>query len=261
MPPEDFWNQLSTPLKYIIVFYPIAIALLTVTFSSILTFFTKRKDRRLENRPYFSYTEYILSYPITDSSHGEGVLLLGENGKKLFPIGSRDGSSKASFMVLKNLSSNDVLNAEIVVKYSDSGEYLKEKFNLPIWKKDEAIYLTQSIYGKSIFSTNERLVITFNSTALEKLRFTYKRKRYSIYNYRFVKSSKFKYKLVRKYKSHYIEKYQKRIFFLWFNVFTNCSKGLTRVASVIFISYISTWSFSGRFALKSMRLNQRKPSN
>ncbi len=232
---EEFWKQLLPPLKYLLIFYPVATALLTVIFGSILTYFAKRKDRNLDKRPYFSYLEYVLDYPIKEGFKGKGYLLLGDNGKKLFPIGSKSNQyNYASFMVIKNSSNNDILNVELVIDCSDSSKekYITEKFILPVWKKDETIYIPQTIYGTgSLYSTNEELKITFNTITLEKLRFTYRRK-IPILKYRIVKKSGFKFQLVKRPKSFYIEKYQKRYFFIWFTIFKNNIIGLTKVERV-----------------------------
>lgn len=174
-----------------VLFLPLLTALITFLLTSLFTLYKEKKNSNDMKRIFFEYSEYELEYPFVDVKHGEGKMLVGPNGQKL--IYRTQNRAIYSFMVLKNATVNDAINVKIKHSFSDRQyglvqEIITEEFFMPIWKSKDTIYLPATISNSdSHISTNEGLIITYNTTTLEKFRYSYVRKKKGGYKERLKK--------------------------------------------------------------------------
>lgn len=171
-----------------IVFLPLVTAIITFILTSLFTMYRDKKANNFTKRAFFEYAEYEMEYPFDGNNikHGEGKLLLGKNGKLLHDHARTYGKTVYSFLVLRNVTSNDVINVKIKFVFSDRrgkkgavpNEIIKEEFSLPVWKSTDTIYIPASIYNHptSNFSTSEELEVIYNTTTFEKFKYLYTRK-------------------------------------------------------------------------------------
>lgn len=66
-----------------VVFIPLLTALITFVLTSLFTLYKDKKASNNSNRLFFQYAEYELKYPFENAPHGNGKMLVGENGQKL----------------------------------------------------------------------------------------------------------------------------------------------------------------------------------
>ncbi|WLR53784.1 hypothetical protein LC048_14815 [Mesobacillus subterraneus] len=170
-----------------IVFLPLATAIITFILTSLFTMYKDKRTNNFTKRMFFEYAEFELKYPFDETNlrHGEGKVLLGENGKKLHRHTQLHGKSVFTFFVLKNVTSNDAINVHIKFSFSDRGgkkgaipkQLITEYFSLPVWRNTDTLYIPVTIYNNSSsnFSTNEELVISYNTTTFEKFKYLYVR--------------------------------------------------------------------------------------
>jgi hypothetical protein len=166
------------------VFFPIVTAILTFILTSIFTLYREKKNLNISRRVFFEYAEYELRYPFTDVNlHGEGILLQGKNGKRIIDKALSDPEGYVfTFLVLKNITENDIVNILINFEFS-SNKMIKETFVLPIWKSNDTLYIPATVHGSSSpFSTSEHLEIKYCSTSFEKFKFSYKRQKNGEYD-------------------------------------------------------------------------------
>ncbi|WP_227396993.1 hypothetical protein [Jeotgalibacillus aurantiacus] len=207
----------------LVIIIPILTAILTVLFNAVLKFFFERNDINYSKRPFFSYIEYLMDYPIDRSKRNNGFILFGRNGIKLFNS-STHYYSKANFLELKNLTNNDIINVKIKSKFFSDGIKVQEDFSLNIWRQDQLILIPQTVFGKDLYSTNEALIIKFRTLSGENIKFSYKRRKFYSYIIKKVKDRQQEYirknkkrnpkldKILDRLKFSYYESYKKRLF-------------------------------------------------
>lgn len=172
-------------LRYVWII-PIVVGFVTFVLTSLFTVYRERKNISIPKRIFIEYAEYELEYPFSDMpKHGEGIVLLGKNGKKLIDYANSAGGSVFTFMVIKNITENDIINLNIKFVFSDrSGkkgatpkEIVNEEFSLPVWKHQDTLYIPATIHDNktSNFSTSEELVISYTTIVFEHFRYSYKR--------------------------------------------------------------------------------------
>lgn len=175
-----------------IVFLPLLTALITFFLTSLFTLYRESKYKNHDKRIFFEYKEFELKYPFgNDQNHGEGIILLGDNGTKLHRHAKKHGESVYSFLILKNITENNVINVKIKHEMSDrvgnnkktvSNKIVKEEFFMPVWKWKDTLYIPATFYdGGSNFTTNEELIVIYNTTTFEKFKYSYVRQDDSSY--------------------------------------------------------------------------------
>ncbi len=171
-------------LRYVWII-PIVMGFVTFVLTSLFTVFRERKNNNIPRRVFLEYAEYEMEYPFGDKpKHGEGRILVGENGKKLIQNANTHGGSDYTFMVINNITENDIINVKIKFVFSDRPgkrgslpkEIITEEFFMPVWKSADTIYIPSTIYNSSSkFSTNEELLIEYTTTGFEHFRYSYVR--------------------------------------------------------------------------------------
>lgn len=189
---------MNLTFQLLVVFLPLVTAIITTFLTSLFTIYRERKSNNYSNRIFFEYQEFELKYPIEYSkTHGEGRVLLGHNGRKLSSYVECHGSTVYSFTILKNISKKIAINVKI--KHAISGriknnedknskEIITEEFVLPVWKWEETLFIPATLLEESgNFVTNEEIIITYNTPALEKLEHSLIRQKDGTYNERLKK--------------------------------------------------------------------------
>lgn len=170
-------------LRYVWII-PIIVGFVTFVLTSLFTVYRERKNNNIPRRIFLEYAEYDLHYPFEDKpKHGEGKILLGQNGRKLIEHANKTGGAVYSFLVLNNITENDVVNVKINFVFSNRlsnqdipEDAIREKFTLPVWKSTDTIYIPMTIYGGSFHtSTSEELLIEYTTTGFEHFRYSYNR--------------------------------------------------------------------------------------
>ncbi|WIV17843.1 hypothetical protein QPK24_15650 [Paenibacillus polygoni] len=190
-------NAVPTTIQYMTVVVPLITAVLTFILTSLFTSFKERKAMNIPKRVILDYAEYTFDYPFENKvseNHGNGRILLGSNGKNItnealdFYKGART-RSPLQFLVLKNVTENNVINVKIRTVYgSKEGEKVDEMFIMPVWEHKTTLYLPQTVYcSKSTFSTNLELVITYTTANFETFKYSYKRTKKNLYKERLKK--------------------------------------------------------------------------
>lgn len=183
---EKGCENLNLTFEKAIVFLPLLTALTTFFLTSLFTLYRESKNKNHVNRIFFEYTEFELNYPIdNDPKHGEGRILLGDNGKELHRHAEKYGGAVYSFLILKNITENNAVNVKVKHEMSNrvgknkktaSTKIVKEEFFMPIWKWKDTLYIPATFYdGDSNFSTNEELIITYSTTTFEKFKYSFVR--------------------------------------------------------------------------------------
>ncbi len=177
-------NADSSNIKYLTIIFPLITAVITFFLTSLFTMYKDKKTINISRRVFIEYAEYLLDYPFneeTTSIHGNGLLLLGDNGKKLIRSADKDGE-KHSYLVLKNITNNDVINVLIKTEFLSDGILTSEEFNMPIWKHKDSIYIPQTFNeGSSVYSQNELLKIRYTTSNFEEFEFGYIRQQDGTY--------------------------------------------------------------------------------
>lgn len=166
-----------------ILFLPLVTALLTFFLTSLFTLYKDKKGNNFMKRIFFEYAEYELEYPknfVEEIKHGEGRVLLGNNGKALHVPEKR--GSVYSYTVLRNLTENNAINVKIKNVFSDRlktrppTKNVTEEFYMPVWKYKDTLYIPVTFKdGPTNYSTNEELIITYNTSTFEKFRYSFVR--------------------------------------------------------------------------------------
>lgn len=176
-----------------VVFLPLLTALITFFLTSLFTLYKDKKTNNHSKRIFFEYAEYELEYPFADAKYGEGKMLVSTNGQKLKYLAEKYDGAVYSFLVLKNVTVNNAINVKIIHSFSDRRldsvqEIITEEFFMPIWKAKDTLYLPATINkSDSHLSTNEKLVITYNTSTFEKFRYSYIRTKKGSYKERLKK--------------------------------------------------------------------------
>jgi len=177
-------NAAPTLIQYMTVIVPLITAVLTFILTSAFTAYKERKAMNISKRVILDYAEYSLQYPFEDKvsdNHGKGLILWGSNGKKLSDSASEYYSCYGSratyqFLVLKNITENNIINVKIKTTYDCRGKTVKEEFFLPVWNYETTLYLPQSVHGgENIYSTNLELKIIYTTSNFETFSYGYKR--------------------------------------------------------------------------------------
>lgn len=175
-------------LRYVWII-PIVVGFVTFILTSMFTLYREKKSSNIFKRALISYNEYELTYPFENvKSFGEGLLLLNADGKKLI---NSVGTNKAvfPFLVLKNITDNDLLNVKIESNYEvGKGKIVEVEFFMPLWDSKDVIYIPMSHYETgSKFVTNIDLTVSYTTIAFEKFKMGYKRIKKSTYEDFFMK--------------------------------------------------------------------------
>lgn len=179
--------------KQAVVFLPLLTALITFFLTSLFTLYKDKRNNNHSVRIFFEYAEYELKYPFADAKHGDGMILVGMNGQKLKYHAEKYDGAVYSFLVLKNVTVNNAINVKIINSFSDRRHgsvqnTVTEEFFMPIWKNQDTLYLPATINkSDNHLSTNEKLVITYNTSAFEKFRYSYIRTKKGCYKERLKK--------------------------------------------------------------------------
>lgn len=179
---------LNITFKEAVVFLPLITAIITFVLTSLFTMYKERKINNISKRVFIDYAEYELRYPFDNDAknlHGEGTLLLGKNGKKLYQHANQHGGATYTFLVIKNITTNDVIDVKVKFAFSDRlsknstpKEMITEEFFMPVWKSTDSIYIPATIYNHSShLSTNEELVVSYSTTSFERFKYSYKRQK------------------------------------------------------------------------------------
>ncbi|MGG3911263.1 hypothetical protein [Peribacillus simplex] len=171
-------------LRYVWII-PIVVGFVTFVLTSLFTVYRERKNNNISKRIFIEYAEYEMNYPLDDDiKHGEGIILLGKNGKKITNHADEVGGGRFSFMVIKNITENNVINVKLRFVFSDRlgkqdvcpKNVIEEEFFMPVWKNTDTIYIPAKIYKDiSNFTTNEELVISYTTTSFEHFKYSYER--------------------------------------------------------------------------------------
>lgn len=171
-------SEPATSLKYMTIIFPLITAIITFILTSLFTMYKDRKSTNINKRIFIEYAEFLIEYPFNEKSltlHGKGLILLGENGTKMLKVLKKIGEeAKSSYMVVKNITNNDVINVLIKTVYSSGTVRVTEEFNLPLWKHSDSLYLPQTIYeSENIYSQNDELSITYTTSNFEVFRYRF----------------------------------------------------------------------------------------
>lgn len=168
-----------------VVFLPLLTALITFFLTSFFSLYKDKKNNNFTKRIFFEYAEFELDYPKNfndEINFGEGKILLGENGKKLHDKAELYGRATYTYLVLKNITDNNAINVKIKSSFSNqtkkhaATKNVTEEFFMPIWKCKDTLYIPVTFEdGPTHFSTNEELVITYNTTTFEKFQYSFVR--------------------------------------------------------------------------------------
>jgi hypothetical protein len=171
-------------VQYMTIVFPLVTAVITFVLTSFFTLYREKKAANVSKRVIIVYAEYQISYPFEEKvvaeRHGRGMILFGDNGKKLSNHANREFQDSGerslySYMVVKNTTANDIINVKIKTVFENSGVDVEEVFFIPVWKNDMVLYLPQSVFGgNSHLSTNKELNIIYTTSNFEKFNYSYK---------------------------------------------------------------------------------------
>lgn len=180
------------------IYLPLLTAVITFALTSIFTVYREKKNVNILNRVFIKHEHYFLNYPFDKEKieiFGKGKILLSENGEKLHSFAKKEEDGcNYEFLILKNITTNDIHNANVKICVSCYDKILKEEYSLPVWNHSETLYIPTTIFEGSVnFSTSENFSITYKTASFEKFKLSYKKTK----------------------KGEYIEKLQKKYLFFW----------------------------------------------
>lgn len=196
-------------LRYVWII-PIIVGFVTFILTTIVNHRKDKKQFKMEKMAFLKYEQSVLDFPFNDR---DCTILCSREISRY--IDSLNGNkTKMAFLVLENVTENNVLDLKIEVVSSDDKKSMIQEFNLPMWKSSEILYIPVSIPGSTSYHvTDEKLNVYYTTLGFEKYVVGYKRKKPDVYDeylkkiyFRFIKYTKIKYKQSDFYKYIKVEK-------------------------------------------------------
>ncbi len=184
-------------LRYVWII-PIIVGFVTFILTTIVNQRKDKKQFRMEKMAFIKYEQVVTSYPFNDRD----CTILCSKEMNRYIDSLRGIKTTMAFLVLENVTDNNVLDLKIEILSSDGKKFVTQAFNMPMWKSSEILYIPVSIPGASTYHVNdEKLNVYYTTLGFEKYVMGYKRIEKSVYDeylkkiyFKFIKYTKIKYK-------------------------------------------------------------------
>ncbi|WP_291754735.1 hypothetical protein [Lysinibacillus sp. UBA5990] len=188
-------------LRYVWII-PIVVGFVTFVLTTVVNQRKDKKQFRMEKMAFIRYEQVETDYPFNDRDCT--ILYTNDIRNVLESLSHDDEKTRMTFLVLENLTENNVLDlkVEIVSSYDDTSLKSKQSINMPIWKSDEVLYIPISIPGAATHHvTDEILNVYYTTLGFEKYVIGYRLNEQNDYDeylkkiyFKYFKYTKIKYK-------------------------------------------------------------------
>lgn len=186
-------------LRYVWII-PIIVGFVTFVLTTIVNQRKDKKQFRMEKMAFIKYEQIVTEYPFNDRNCM--ILCTKEIRRYIDSVSHYGMKTKMAFLVLENVTENNVLDLKIEVVSSYNKRNVPQAFNMPMWKSSDVLYIPVSIPGEPTYQVNdEKLNVYYTTLGFEKYVIGYKRNEKNGYDeylkkiyFNFIKYTKIKYK-------------------------------------------------------------------